>query len=763
MSTFRTNKFNLLLLAVAITSLLAGLLLHLLHATQTAGHLWLAGTLPILLTLLYDTLKNLSQRKAGVDVLALLSILLALLLGEMLTASVIGLMLASGRALEDYAAAQAQREMSALLQHAPRFAHRFQAGEWHKIGIQEVASGDRLLVRSGEVVPADGNLLTAALLDESTLTGEPLPVHHAPGEAIASGSLNAGQPFELLATANSENSTFAGIVQLMREARQQQSPSARLADRYALLFIPLTLFIALFAWLTSHDLTRVLAVLVVATPCPLILAVPVAIVSGMSSCARRGVLVKNGAALERLAQANTLFFDKTGTLTGGHARLAVIQTSAGIKPENVLWLAASLEQACNHALAESIVTAARERGIALALPGQAEESAGAGIRGEISGHQVAVGSYDYVSSQSVPAPWTPLFLQRLAYEGASGVFVSMDGIMVGALQLVDRLRLDSPRALRRLSMAGLAHIVMLTGDRKDIASTLGNQLGVSEVLAEQTPADKLSAIRKARERGVVVMVGDGVNDAPALAAADVGVAMGAHGAAAAAEAADIVLLVDRLDRLVEALHMARRARRIAAQSVIAGMGLSIIAMLAAATGQLAPISGAILQEVIDVAVILNALRARRVPRASDIQLSAQDAAQLSAEHRELEPVLAEVSALADRLPDLPGPQALAELQALFDSLNRQLLPHEQQEDHELYPELARKMGGDDPMAAMSGTHREIFRITHLLEQLIGDLPASGPPPHTTQELQRLLYGLDAILHLHFSQEEELYHSLSNGA
>ncbi|MFC3627820.1 heavy metal translocating P-type ATPase [Vogesella amnigena] len=763
MSTLTNNKLNLLLLVIAVATLLCGLLLHLLQATQTAGHIWLAGTLPILTALLYDTLKNLLQRKAGVDILALLSIVLALWLGEMLTAAVISLMLASGRALEDYAAAQAQREMSALLQHAPRFAHRFQAGEWHKIEIQDIASGDRLLVRSGEVVPADGNLLSNALLDESTLTGEPLPVNRAAGESIASGSLNAGQPFELLATASSDRSTFAGIVQLMREARQQQSPSARLADRYALLFIPLTLFIALFAWLLSHDLNRVLAVLVVATPCPLILAVPVAIVSGMSSCARRGVLVKNGAALERLAQANSLFFDKTGTLTGGHARLAVIQVSAGIKADNVLWLAASLEQACNHVLAESIVTAARERNISLALPVNAEESAGAGIRGEIAGHQVAVGSYDYVSNQAVPAPWSPLFLQRLAYDGASGVFVSMDGIMVGALQLVDRLRLDSPRALRRLALAGLAHIVMLTGDRKDIASTLGNQLGVSEVLAEQTPADKLNAIRKAREQGVVVMVGDGVNDAPALAAADVGVAMGAHGAAAAAEAADIVLLVDRLDRLVEALHMARRARRIAAQSVIAGMGLSIIAMLAAAAGYLPPISGAILQEVIDVAVILNALRARQTPRGGDSQLSIQDAAQLSAEHRELEPILAEVSTLADRLPDLPGPQALDELRTLFESLNRQLLPHEQQEDHELYPQLARKMGGDDPMAAMSGTHREIFRITRLLEQLIHDLPASGPPPHATQELQRLLYGLDAILRLHFAQEEELYHSLSNGA
>ncbi|SCK26539.1 heavy metal translocating P-type ATPase [Vogesella sp. LIG4] len=760
MASIFTSKLNLALLVVAIGSLLAGVASYPLHHGALARQLWGIGVLPMLGILLYDTAGSLLQRKAGVDFLALLSILLALFLGEMLTASVISLMLASGRALEDYASSQAQREMSALLQHAPRFAHRFQDGEWRKIDIKEIAPGNRLLVRNGEVVPADGNLLTPAQLDESALTGEPLPIGRAAGEAIASGALNAGQPFELLATSSSEHSTFAGILRLMHSAQQQQSPSARLADRYALLFIPLTLFIALFAWLVSNDLNRVLAVLVVATPCPLILAVPVAIVSGMSSCAKRGVLVKSGAALERLAQANSLFFDKTGTLTGGHARLAVIQVSSGIKPDNVLWLAASLEQACNHVLAESIVTAARERAIALALPHSAEEAPGAGISGDIAGHRVAVGSYDFVSSQAIPAPWSPLFLQRLAYEGASGVFVSMDGVMVGALQLVDKLRLDTPRALRRLALAGLGHIVMLTGDRKDIAGTLGNQLGVSEVLAEQTPADKLTAIRRARESGIVVMVGDGVNDAPALAAADVGVAMGARGAAAAAEAADVVLLVDRLDRLVEALHMARRARRIAAQSVILGMGLSIAAMLAAATGNLTPIAGALLQEIIDVAAILNALRARRVVPGNGSHMTAQDAEQLSAEHRELESLLSEVSQLADRLPDLAGPQAVKELGALSQSLSEHLLPHEQQEDHELYPELARQLGGDDPMAAMSGTHREIFRITRLLDRMIGDLPADGPSPPAVQELQRLLYGLDAILHLHFAQEEELYHSLS---
>ncbi|MEQ6290838.1 heavy metal translocating P-type ATPase [Vogesella sp. GCM10023246] len=756
-----TARLNHVLLLIAIATLLAGGACYLLAAPALAQQLWLAGVLPVLIALLYDTVRSLLQRKAGVDILALLSILLALSLGEVLTAAVIGLMLASGRTLEDYAAAQAQQEMTALLQHAPRYAHRFENGQWLKIDIKEIAAGDRLLVRNGEVVPADGNLLTAAILDESTLTGEPLPVKRAAGEALHSGAINAEQAFEMLATANSEHSTFAGIVQLMRQAQQQQSPSSRMADRYALLFVPLTLFIALFAWLISQDLTRVLAVLVVATPCPLILAVPVAIVSGMSSCARRGVLVKSGAALEQLAQADTLFFDKTGTLTGGHARLAIIQTSTGIKADNVLWLAASLEQACNHVLAESVVSAAREHGIALALPLQTKETPGAGISGDIAGHHVAVGSYDFVSSQAIPAPWSPLFLQRLGYEGASGVFVSMDGFMVGALQLMDKLRLDTPRALRRLSLAGMRRIVMLTGDRKDIANTLGSQLGVTEVLAEQTPADKLAAIRQARQQGIVVMVGDGVNDAPALAAADVGVAMGARGAAAAAEAADIVLLVDRLDRLVEALHMARRARRIAAQSVIVGMGLSIVAMLAAALGHLPPIAGALLQEVIDVAVILNALRARQSGPSAANQMSPQDAAELSAEHRELESLLGQVAQLADRLPDLPGPQAVAELTSLHLALNEQLLPHEQQEDHELYPQLARKLGGDDPMAAMSGTHREIFRITRLLDCLIGDLPVDGPSPQAVQELQRLLYGLDAILHLHFSQEEELYHSLSN--
>lgn len=752
---------NLTLLVVSAATLLMGIAFHLAGWTALAHDIWLAGVLPVLVSLVASIIAALWRREAGVDVLALLSIGFALALGEILTAAVIALMLASGRALEGFAEAKARREMTALLSHAPQQANRYENEQWHPVELDAVRPGDRLLVRCGEVVPVDGTLIDIAELDESTLTGEALPQHRAPGEALRSGVINAGTPFEMVATATASDSTFSGIVRLVESAQQARSPAVRLADRYALLFVPLTLAVAGAAWLASGDIMRLLAVLVVATPCPLILAVPVAIVSGLSRCARRGVLVKGGGALERLAQASILFFDKTGTLTGGRAHLVAIQAGPDMPADELLRLAASLDQASNHVIAEAVVTAARERGLSLSMPTQVMEEAGAGLRGQVDGRSVAVGSYAYVSNAVAPAPWSPSFLQRLGYEGASGVFIGADGVMAGALQLADEIRLDTPRALRLLRQAGIGRVAMLTGDRRDIAETIGTVLGVNEVHSEQAPADKLAAIQAARSDGTVIMVGDGVNDAPALAAADVGVAMGARGAAASSEAADVVLLVDRLDRLAEALLVARRSRRIAVQSVSVGMGLSLVAMAVAAFGYLPPLVGAVLQEAIDVAVILNALRARQTdsPRPSG-GLSHADAERLKAEHTELGPVLDQVGALADRLPSLPGPVAVAELVELNEALSRHLLPHERLDDTELYPGIARLLGGEDPMAAMSGTHREIFRITRLLAQMTADLPPEGADPASVRELLHLLYGLDAILRLHFAQEEELYHALS---
>jgi cation transport ATPase len=503
---------------------------------------------------------------------------------------------------------------------------------------------------------------------------------------------------------------------------------------------------------------------VVATPCPLILAVPVAIVSGMSRCARRGILVKGGGALETLATARTLFFDKTGTLTGGTARLIAIENLANGSADELLAATASLEQMSGHVTAAAIVAAARERQLALSVPADVAEVAGSGISGTVAGAPMAVGSYDYIARKvAVPQAVRDL-LERRAAEGTSTVLVARAGEFAGVLLLADQLRTETPRALRLLRRAGMRRIVMLTGDRREVAEAIGVGLGVDEVLAEQSPAHKLAVIKAAREMGPTVMVGDGVNDAPALAAATVGVALGARGATASAEAADIVLLVDRLDRLAEALHIARRTRAIAVQSVIAGMGLSLLAMLVAAAGYLPPLSGAVVQELIDVAVILNALRALRIHplRASRFSLTAEESQRLHAEHRELAPVLDRLGAVAERLPTLQGAQRQQALHEVDELLRERLLPHEREDDHQLYPALATLLGGDDPLAAMSRTHREIFRLHQRFAARVAQLPAQETEPEAAilQDVQRTLYALDAILRLHFAQEEEIYQSLS---
>ncbi|MGA8755235.1 MAG: heavy metal translocating P-type ATPase, partial [Stellaceae bacterium] len=334
-----------------------------------------------------------------------------------------------------------------------------------------------------------------------------------------------------------------------------------------------------------------------------------------------------------------------------------------------------------------------------------------------------------------------------------------------ALLLLDDIRVETPRALRLLRKAGVERIVMVTGDRRDVAETIGALLGVDEVLAEQKPEDKLAAIRASRSTGSTIMVGDGVNDAPALAAADVGVAMGARGTAASSEAAGVVLLVDRLDRLAEALRISHRARAIAVESVVAGMGLSIVAMGVAALGYLPPLAGAILQEAIDVAVILNALRALRIrgPRDGREPVTQAQLGALKREHDELSPILEKVRSTAERLVIIPPHRVAAELSVLNELLREQLLPHERQDDAQIYPAMARLIGGDDPLATMSRTHREIHHLARLLSRMAKDLPTAGPDPATLAEIQRILHGLDAILRLHFAQEDEIYHTLAEAA
>jgi heavy metal translocating P-type ATPase len=524
-------------------------------------------------------------------------------------------MLSGGQVLESYADRRARRELSALLERAPQVIHRFVEGRWITAGTESVVVGDRLLVKSGEVVPVDGVLLSpTAVLDESALTGEPLPVDRHQHARVASGALNAGSAFELQAIATAGESTYAGIVRMVEKAQSMKAPLVRLADRYAIWFLPLTLLIALVAGVWSRDPSRVVAVFVVATPCPLILAAPIAIISGVSRAASRGVLVKGGGALETLARGQVLVLDKTGTVTSGVPTLDEVIVWGAHEADELLRLAASLDVVSPHSLAASIVNAARARGAELSFPSDAVESSGDGIEGDVDGHRVRLGRASYVLGEAPVPPKIDELRGQSRADGSSLVFVAVDGGLAGALKLIDPLRPEAPATVKAMRKLGFSPIVMATGDDRVLAERVAESLGVDQVLASLTPEAKLLAVTKLADQGVTVMVGDGINDAPALASAQVGVAMGARGATATSEAADVVIMPDQLDRLVEAVLIARRSRNIAVQSIVAGMVLSVVAMIFAALGYLPPVAGALVQEVVDVGVILNALRARGAGR-----------------------------------------------------------------------------------------------------------------------------------------------------
>lgn len=604
------------ILLATFGAVVGGSVFWLVGAHTFADIAWAVAVLLALVPLGISVARDLLHRETGVDLIALLAMSGSLILGQYLAGAVIGLMLSGGQALERYASSRARRELTALLARAPRVVHRYEGGALISRDIADVAEGDRLLVKPGEVVPVDGVLTTGlAELDESALTGESMPVEHSIGARVRSGAVNAGGPFDMRALTTAADSTYAGIVRLVREAQESKAPFVRLADRYALWFLPLTLLVAGAAWLISGNPVRALAVLVVATPCPLILAAPVAIVAGISRAAHRGIIVKGGGALETLARVRTLVFDKTGTLTVGVPLVASVESFDGLKPNQLLRLAASLDQVSPHVFAEAIVSSARSRELDLELPTLVEEHPGQGIKGVVDGHRVALGQARWLLEGNAMPEAAADFRRRVTADGSSVVYVAVDGQMAGALLMLDPVRTETPAALQSLRQAGIDRIVLLSGDRKDVAQRVGRSLGVDAVFSENTPEEKVEAVRNERRGAVTVMVGDGVNDAPALAAADVGIAMGARGATASSEAADAVIVVDRLDRVAEAVSIARRARGIATQSVVAGMGLSIVGMVFATIGVLPPVAGAFFQEAIDVAVILNALRALGGPEA----------------------------------------------------------------------------------------------------------------------------------------------------
>jgi heavy metal translocating P-type ATPase len=584
---------TLLLPAAVAAALAGGGVAWLLGQHGVANLIWAVALFVVGAPLTVSVVRRIRQGQPGADVIALLAIAGALALGEFLAGAVIALMLSGGDYLDARAFGRARRELGALVERAPTVAHREGAdGSVEDIPAGAVVPGDVILVKHGELIPVDGRVLDRpALLDESALTGESLPSTHEAGSEVRSGASVSGDAIRVTALRPASASTYAEIVRLVESAEADRAPTMRLADRTAAIFLPVTVATAAAGWLITGGPRAALAVLVVATPCPLILATPVAFVSGIARAARRGIIVKGGGVLERLGKVTVVALDKTGTLTEGRAELV-----GG--DDETLRLAASADALSTHPLAAALVDAARTRGLALVPADQFSEQYGDGVEALVDGKRVRVGRSEFVGQEPIErAP------------GEVDVHVSIDGVPTGVLTLADRVRPSAIETIAHLRALG-TRVLMLSGDDQAVADRVAAAVGVERVEAGATPQGKAEVVRELHRSGnVVAMVGDGVNDAPALALADVGIALAARGATISSATADVVIAVDDIGRVAEALACGRRTLRVARQGIALGMGLSMVLMVFAALGKLPPVWGAVAQEVIDVAAIVNALRA----------------------------------------------------------------------------------------------------------------------------------------------------------
>ena len=588
----------MLLLGTTALSLLFGWLFSVI-GNDPMSHLVLAlGGVSGLYPSTKWLIASVREKQYGSDLLALLTIIATLATKEYLASAVIALMLATGRILEKWATGKADRELQELLLRVPQVTHQLnEDGSLIDLKVAEISIAMKIVVKSGEVVPADGTLLTRATLDRSALTGEPLPVEREASDKISSGTLNAGQNFSMVVDKLPINSTYAGIIELVRSAKKNYSQSIRLANRYAILFIPTVISVAIITLLVTRSIARAVAILVIATPCPLILAVPIAVVSGMSMAAKRGVIVRSGAALEKLAKAQTLLIDKTGTLTQGGPDVVNVYYAEGFTKNSILQIAASLDQHSPHIVAKAIVAAAKKDGVELKLASDPTEDHGAGIEGKIANTLVYVGKVRTVLPNWVP-PREGLYIG-----------VEVDNQLIGVIQCSDPIRLEAKACLDELISEGITRIVLVTGDSDEGSKEIMSALPISEPQYSLTPEGKLAIVKEEmrRTKCSVVLIGDGINDSPALATADVGIAMGGSGATAASEAADIVIVEPSLTRVVAVLKIAKLTVRRAIQAAILGMGLSTIGMVFAAGGIIKASQGAFLQEGIDLISILWAL------------------------------------------------------------------------------------------------------------------------------------------------------------
>ena len=608
-------RFDILLPAASVLCIAAGLVLQLRPATAALAHevmrvgLALTGA-PVL----WRTLLGALRGKFAADLVATLAIVTAFILDQPLVGLVVVLMQTGGEAIERYAEGRASQALRELQAAAPKDAHRLVAGRIEDIRAEDVLVGDELLVRPGELVPCDGLVIDGhSHVDASRLTGEPVPVSASAGTALMSGSVNGEGALTMRATARAEESQYARIVALVRSAQASKAPLQRVADRYAIWFTPATLVVCAVAWLVGRDADRVLAVLAIATPCPLILATPIALLGGINRAARRNVIVRHGTALERIGDATVAVFDKTGTITVGMPRVAAIVAAPGWGDDAVLALAASVERGSSHLLARTLVAAAEERALDLLDARGVREAPGRGVTGRAGDHSVVVGSRGLVLERH-PELGPDFDVLEASCPPASRLraLVAVDGQAAGVIVYADEVRPGAHDVLAEMRQLGVQRTILLSGDRAENASAVADAVGIDEVAGDLLPEDKVDAVHVLVARGEnVLMVGDGTNDAPALSAATVGVALAAHGGGVTTEAADVVVMADDLGRVVETMQISRRTMHIARQCIRVGVALSVAGMLAAAAGYITPILGAGLQEAIDLAVIVNALRASR--------------------------------------------------------------------------------------------------------------------------------------------------------
>ncbi|MCX6502080.1 MAG: heavy metal translocating P-type ATPase [Microbacterium sp.] len=600
---------------IAASLVVLALVLVLLATGSATTARWIAtiSVSAFIVWTLIGMVRDVLRGHVGLDILAVVAMIATLAVGEYLAALIVVLMLSGGEALEAFAGRRARRDLAALLDRSPRIAHVIRehgttAEEPQDVAVDEVAIGDLLLVRPSEIVPVDGVLLTASgTFDESSLTGESLPVSRVAGEDVMSGAINGTRAVRIRATRRSADSQYQQIVALVQGAQDSRAPVVRLADRFAIPFTAVALVLAGTGWALSGDPTRFAEVLVLATPCPLLIAAPVAFLAGLSRAAKTGVIMKSGAVIEQLAHVRSVAFDKTGTLTEGRPDLVEVRPADGFTAEEVLLLAASAEQYSSHVLADGIRRAAVGRGMELLATDDANEVATNGVEAVFGGRHVVVGKPAYVSSLA------PETTRATLDPGQAAAYVAIDGRFAGVLVLADAPRPESGRVIAWLRTNGVQRIVMLTGDARPTASSVAAEVGIDEVHAELLPPEKVHLASELRPRPIM-MVGDGVNDAPVLAASDIGVAMGAKGATAAGDAADVVILVDSLEKIVDAVSIGRHTMRVALTAIWIGVGLSIALMIIAMTGAIPAVGGALIQELVDLTTILYALRALGGPR-----------------------------------------------------------------------------------------------------------------------------------------------------